>query len=87
MAPKNKRATVRTRVDIPRDLHRRLRTVAAEKGCSARQLILLGIERIVGPADDARPRRRLKLSRGLIRPAGRRIKLTNEQAYALAALP
>jgi hypothetical protein len=32
--------TVRTSLDIPVALHRRLREAAAKKGCSARQIIL-----------------------------------------------
>jgi len=31
--------TIRTSIDIPAPLHRRLREVAAQQGCSARQLI------------------------------------------------
>ena len=39
--------SIRTSIDVPRDLHRRLHEVAARKGCSARQLILRSIERAV----------------------------------------
>ena len=35
----------------------------------------------------ARPKRRLDLNKPLIRPAGRRIALTNEEAYELIQLP
>jgi hypothetical protein len=38
-------------------------------------------------AKSARPKRRLALDKPLIRPAGRRIELTNEQAYELVQLP
>jgi hypothetical protein len=78
---------VRTSIDIPRDLHRRLREAAAHGGCSARQLILRGIERVVQEATPARPRRRLSLDPPLIPPAGRRIDLTNERIYDLVELP
>ena len=78
---------VRTSVDIPRDLHRRLREAAARGGWSARQLILRGIERAVREAEPARPKRRLSLDPPLIPPAGRRIDLTNERAYDLVELP
>ena len=78
---------VRTSIDLPRDLHRRLHEAAARKGCSARRLILAGIERAVEEVKSARPKRRLTLERPLIRPAGRRIDLTNEQAYELIELP
>lgn len=38
---------VRTSIDPPRDLHRRLHEAAARKGCSARQLILASIKQAV----------------------------------------
>lgn len=78
---------VRTSIDLPRDLHRRLHEAAARKGCSARKLVLAGIERAVEEATPARPRRRLNLDKPLIRPAGRRIYITNQEAYDLIELP
>jgi hypothetical protein len=44
--------TVRTSLDIPAPLHRRLHEAVARQGCSARQLILRSIERAV---DDLAP--------------------------------
>jgi hypothetical protein len=82
-----KQNAVRTSIDLPRDLHRRLHEAAARKGCSARKLILAGIERTVQDTKAARPKRRLDLKKPLIRPAGRRIALTNEEAYELIELP
>ncbi len=82
-----KGSAVRTSIDIPKDLHRRLHEVAARKGCSARKLILVGIERAVEENKAARPKRRLRLDPPLIRPAGRRIDLTNEEIYELIQLP
>jgi hypothetical protein len=82
-----KPSAVRTSIDLPTDLHRRLHEAAARKGCSARKLILVGIERAVDETKPARPKRRLSLEKSLIRPAGRRIALTNEEAYELAELP
>jgi hypothetical protein len=81
-----KPGSIRTSVDVPRDLHRRLREVAARKGCSARQIILAGIEHAVERAEPVR-RRRLKLDPPLIPRAGRRIDLTNERIYELIELP
>jgi hypothetical protein len=78
---------IRTSIDLPRDLHRRLHEAAARKGCSARKLILAGIEREVEEAKSTRPKRRLKLDTPIIRPAGRRIDLTNERIYELIELP
>ena len=82
-----KPATVRTSIDIPRDLHRRIHEAAARQGCSARKLILNGIERVVEETKSSRPRRRLRLDPPLIRSAGRRISLTNEKIYELVELP
>jgi metal-responsive CopG/Arc/MetJ family transcriptional regulator len=48
---------IRTSIDLPRDLHRRLHEAAARKGCSARKLILAGIERAVEDTAPARPKR------------------------------
>ncbi len=82
-----KPATIRTSIDIPRDLHRQMHEVAARQGSSARKLILSSIERVVKESNTPLPTRRLRLDRGLIRPAGRRIDLTNEQIYELLELP
>ena len=78
---------VRTSIDLPQDLHRRLREAAARRGCSARRLILAGIEQALDPKKSGRPRRRLSLDPPLIPPAGRRLGLTNEQIYELIELP
>ena len=78
---------IRTSIDLPRDLHRRLREAAARKGCSARKLILEGIERAVEEVQPARPARRLSLDPPLIPPAGRRLNLTNEEVYELIEFP
>ena len=79
---------VRTSVDLPRDLHRRLREAAARKGCSARQLILASIQRAVNEATPIRPRRRLNLDPPIVPAAGRKpFGLTNEQIYQLIEFP
>ena len=79
--------SIRTSIDLPRDLHRRLHEAAARKGCSARQLILASIEQAVEQAEPARPRRRLSLDPPLIPSAGRRIDLSNERVYDLIEFP
>jgi hypothetical protein len=78
---------VRTSIDLPLDLHKRLHEVAARKGCSARRLILVGIETALDLPELVRPARRLSLDPPLIAPAGRRINLTNEQLYDLIEFP
>jgi hypothetical protein len=48
--------TVRTSLDIPKDLHRRIHEAAKRRGCSARGLILSSIEREVAFVSGARGR-------------------------------
>ena len=78
---------IRTSIDLPRELHRRLHEAAARKGCSARKLILAGIERAVEEIQPARPKRRLNLDTPLIPPAGRKLGLSNEEIYDLIEFP
>ncbi|MGN6591598.1 MAG: hypothetical protein ACTHJX_01730 [Terriglobales bacterium] len=79
--------SVRTSLDLPRDLHRRLHARARARGCSARKLILESIERLVDEPGPRRPARRLKLTPPLIRPAGRRLAPDYEKLYDLLELP
>jgi hypothetical protein len=79
---------IRTSIDLPRDLHRRLREAAARKGCSARKLMLEGIERAVEEVQPLRPVRRLDFDNPPIPAAGRRLGLlTNEELYDLIEFP
>jgi hypothetical protein len=76
--------TIRTSVDLPQALHRRLHEAAVRKGCSARQLILAAIERAIeeGPK---RPRERLDLRKHPLVPStGKPIGVSNDQIYAAA---
>jgi hypothetical protein len=82
-----KRDIIRTSIDLPRDLHRRLHEAAARKGCSARQLILASIEQAVAQNEPTRPRRRLSLDPPLVPSRGRPFNLTNEQIYDLIEFP
>lgn len=84
-----KPSTIRTSIDLPPALHRKLHEAAARKGCSARKLILAGIEQVVESTTTSRPKRRLNLDEEpLIPPAGRRrIGLTNEEIYELIEFP
>jgi len=79
--------TVRTSLDIPVPLHRRLREVAARRGCSARQLILQSIERVIEDAELKRPKRRLSLDPPIVPSRGEPIDFTNEQLYELIDFP
>jgi hypothetical protein len=79
---------IRTSIDLPRDLHRRLHEAAARRGCSARKLILAGIERVVEEASANQSHRRLNLEIPLVPPAGRgEINFTNEELYELIEFP
>ncbi len=80
-------SAIRTSIDLPRDLHRRLHEAAARKGCSARKLILAGIEQAVAEPEPMRPPRRLNLDMSLVPPAGRHIDFTNEELYDLIEFP
>jgi hypothetical protein len=82
-----KQTPIRTSVDLPRDLHRKLHEAAARKGCSARKLILAGIEKAISEPELSRPGRRLTLDESLVPPAGRRIDFKNEELYDLIEFP
>lgn len=73
-----KAGTIRTSLDIPLDLHRLLHGVAMRRGCSARQLILGSIARVV--AEDPGPKeKRVRLP--LVPARGRRVTpATNDEA-------
>jgi len=79
-----KRQAVRTTVDIPASLYRKLKAKAAAQGRSVRELILLGVR--VTLAEGKRPRsRRVKFP--LIVSEGPKVDLTNEQIYEHLEFP
>ena len=79
-----KKQAVRTTVDIPVSLYRRLKAQAAARGRSVRELILLGVR--VTLAEGKRPRsRRVKFP--LIVSVGPKVDLTNEQIYEHVEFP
>ena len=76
--------SVRTTVDIPAPLYRRLKAQAAAQGCSARELILRGMERVVlNPRQPARQRVQFPL----IRCQGPKVRLSGEQMYEHVEFP
>ncbi len=78
MKPNN----VRTSIDIPRNLHRKLRQEAAKRGCSARSLILAAIQQTV--AAPAPRKGRLKLDRPLLADGSRKVStITSERSMSL----
>jgi hypothetical protein len=74
--------SVRTSIDIPRTLHRKLREEAAKRGCSARSLILAAIEQTV--ASPAPQKGRLRLDRPVLADQGRKMStITLDEIYEL----
>ncbi|MFL6464768.1 MAG: hypothetical protein ACJ73N_10215 [Bryobacteraceae bacterium] len=74
---------VRTTVDIPKPLYRRLKQQATAQGCSARELILRGVEKVLLNTQPVRHRVQFPL----IRSEGRKIPLSNEQIYKHIEFP
>ena len=79
-----KEQAIRTTVDIPASLYRRLKEQAAAQGRSIRELILLGVR--VTLIEGKRPRtKRVKFP--LIASDGPKVDLTNEQIYEYIEFP
>jgi hypothetical protein len=69
--------TVRTSLDIPEDLHRRIHQAAKLRGCSARALILSSIEREVAFESGAKGRVQAPLVLG----EGEPVNPSHDQIY------
>jgi hypothetical protein len=79
-----KSSSVRTTVDIPYSLYRKLKEQAAARGRSVRELILLGVR--VTLIDGKRPRpKRVKFP--LIVSKGPKVNLTNAEIYEHLEFP
>jgi hypothetical protein len=52
-----KQESIRTTVDIPAPLYRKLKEQAAGTGSSIRELVLLGVRRVILQAQRPRPKR------------------------------
>ena len=76
--------TIRTSIDLPRDLHRRLREKAARMGCSARRLILTCLERGLDEPEPVRRRQRLSLDEPIVPSRGKPFTLTSEEICNLS---
>jgi len=76
--------SVRTIVDIPAPLHRKLKAQAAANGCSIRELMLAGIRRVLVQSQRPRPKR---VQFPLIVSDGPKVKLSNEQIYGHVEFP
>ena len=75
---------VRTTVDIPAPLYHRLKKQAAAQGCSARELIIRGVEKVL--LNSRQPARR-RVEFPLIRSKGPTVRLSNEQIYEHVEFP
>jgi len=79
-----KQDRIRTTVDIPAALYRRLKAQAAADGRSIRELVLAGVQSVLLQA--RRPRRK-RVQFPLIVSRGPTVDLTNEQIYEHVQFP
>jgi hypothetical protein len=78
-----KPASVRTTVDIPAPLYRKLKQRAATEGTSIRRLVISGVENVL--LDQKSSGRRARLP--VIVSKGPKVNLTNEQIYRHVEFP
>ena len=76
--------SVRTTVDIPAGLYRRLKTQAAAQGRSARELIVASLESALLNCQRPEPRR---VRFPIIRSKGPKVDLTNDKIYEYVEFP
>jgi hypothetical protein len=79
-----KQESVRTTVDIPAPLYRKLKEQAAAKGHSVRELVLAGIRSIILQGQRPRPKR---VQFPLIVSEGPKVDLSSEQIYEHVEFP
>ena len=78
------RDAIRTTLDIPAPVYRKLKEQAAQRSCSVRDLLLSGAERVL--LSPKRPRRK-QVRFPLIDSKGPKVKLSNERMYELIEFP
>ena len=76
--------SVRTTVDIPAPLYRKLKEQAAAKGSSVRALVLAGVKSML--LQGQRPRSK-RVQFPIIVSKGPKVELTNEQIYEHVEFP
>lgn len=79
-----KQDSIRTTVDIPAPLYRKLREQAAARGHSIRELVLAGVRSVLLQGQRPRPKR---VRFPLIVSEGPKVELTNEQVYERVEFP
>jgi len=79
-----KQESIRTTVDIPAPLYRKLKEQAAARGYSIRELVLAGVKSVLLQGQ-RRPSRRVRFP--LIISEGPKVNVTNEQIYERVEFP
>jgi hypothetical protein len=79
-----KEESVRTTVDIPAPLYRKLKEQAAAKGSSVRELVLMGVKGVLLQEQRPRPRR---VQFPLMVSKGPKVNLSNDQIYEYVEFP
>ena len=79
-----KQDSVRTTVDIPAPLYRKLREQAAARGHSIRELVLAGVRSVLLQGQRPRPKR---VRFPLMVSEGPKVELTNEKIYERVEFP
>ena len=79
-----KSESVRTTIDIPEPLYRKLKQQAAAGGCSVRELVLAGVKSILLQGKRPRPKR---VQFPLIVSKGPKVNVTNEDIYEHVEFP
>ena len=79
-----KHDSVRTTVDIPAPLYRKLKQQAAARGHSVRELVLAGVRTVLLRVERPRPKR---VRFPLIVSKGPKVDVTNEQIYEYVEFP
>jgi len=77
---------MRTTIDIPTPLYRRLKSRAAREGSSAKRLILRGVERVLGENRGKSARKRVKLPLVASKRPGS-VHLDNARIYDIISFP
>lgn len=79
-----KEEPIRTTVNIPASLYRKLKARAASRGRSIPELILAGLKSVLVESQRPRPQR---VQFPLIVSKGRKVDVTNEQIYEHVEFP
>ena len=79
-----KQESIRTTVDIPAPLYRKLKEQAAARGESMRELVLSGVKSVLLQGQRPRPKR---VQFPLIVSEGPNVEVTNEQIYVHVNFP